>query len=273
VLATLRRTAARLRADLAAMTAADNPTLAEVRRDPTLILTRAGMIPDVWQRGLLTRPSRRTLLLCSRQAGKSTVSAALALRAALLEAPALVLLLSPSLRQSAELLSKVAELYNALGRPVPTVRPRDNTLKIELANGSRVLSLPGQEGTVRGYSSARLLVVDEAARVPDALYRSIRPMLAVSGGSLIGLSSAYAKQGWLFEEWVSDRPWNRVRVTADQVSRISPAFLEEEREALGERWWLMEYFCVFGDAIDAVFREEDVRAALSDDLEPLYPGA
>ena len=89
----------------------------------------------------------------------------MALRSALLKAPALVLLLSPTLRQSAELFLKVTTLYRALGRPVATVRPRDNLLKLELANGSRILSLPGTEISARGFSAARLLVIDEAARV------------------------------------------------------------------------------------------------------------
>jgi hypothetical protein len=195
------------------------------------------------------------------------------LRAALLEAPALVLLLSPTLRQSAELLVKVGDLYNALGRPVPTVRPRDNSLRLELANGSRVISLPGQEATIRGYSAVKLLVVDEAARVPDSLYRSVRPMLAVSGGSLVALSTAYAKAGWFYDEWTSPRPWRRVKVTARECPRISAAFLDEERSAMGERWWLMEYFCEFGEAIDAVFSESDIRRSLSADVKPLFPGA
>ena len=67
----------------------------------------------------------------------------MSLRAALLEAGSLVLLLSPTLRQSAELLVKVHELYRALGRPIPTVGTRGNSLRLELANGSRIISLPG----------------------------------------------------------------------------------------------------------------------------------
>jgi hypothetical protein len=212
------------------------------------------------------------LLLCSRQSGKSQVSAALALKAALTEPGALVLLLSPTLRQSAELYLKVLDLYRKLGRPVPTVRPKDNALKLELVNGSRVIALPGVEATVRSFSSVRLLIVDEAARVDDDLYRSVRRMLAVSGGSLVAVSSAYAKLGFFYEEWIGTRAWKRVHITADQCPRITPEFLAEEREALGERWFLMEYFGVFGDALDSLFREADIKAALANDLQPLFAG-
>jgi hypothetical protein len=67
---------------------------------PARLLSDAGLLSDDWQAELLRHPSMRTLLLCSRQSGKSTVAAALSLRTALLESSSLVLLLSPSLRQS-----------------------------------------------------------------------------------------------------------------------------------------------------------------------------
>jgi hypothetical protein len=145
-------------------------------------------------------------------------------------------------------------------------------LQLTLANGSRIVSLPGEEGTVRGYSGVRLLVIDEAARVPDALYYSVRPMLAVSRGALIALSSAWAKQGWFYSAWHSQERWQRVKIDAHQCPRISPAFLEEERQALGERWYSMEYLCQFGEMADAVFADADIRAAASagDDVMPLF---
>jgi hypothetical protein len=244
--------------------------LDRLRADPASILSDAGLAPDAWQADCLRSASLRTLLLCSRQAGKSTVAAALAIRAALLEAPALVLLLSPSQRQSAELLVKVQDIYRALGRPVPTAAPRDNALRLDLANGSRIISLPGKEATLRGYSGVRLLVVDEAARVPDVLYRSIRPMLAVSRGRLICLSTPFGKRGFFYEAWTGLRPWTRVRVTAEECPRISQAFLAEELAEIGERWLRQEYFCSFEDVVGAVFSSEDITAMFDCDVPPLF---
>src|SRR5216683_1901882 len=87
--------------------------------DPSLILRAAGLVPDPWQRELLLSRDRQLLLNCSRQSGKSTVVSALALHTALFVPGALVLLLSPSLRQSAEIFRKVLDADNALGRPIP----------------------------------------------------------------------------------------------------------------------------------------------------------
>jgi hypothetical protein len=206
---------------------------------------------------------------CSRQSGKSQTAAALALRAALLEPGSLTLLLSPTLRQSGELFKdKVKRLYNLLGRPVPT--KQESALTIELVNGSRIVSLPGDEGTIRGYSGVTLLVIGEASRVVDDLYRSVRPMLSVSRGRLVALSTPWGKRGWFYEEWTGSAEWDRVQITADQCPRITADFLSEERQALGERYLRQEYQCSFEDVIDAVFSEEDIAAAADGAPPPLF---
>src|SRR5262245_591909 len=146
---------------------ADHPLLGEVRQDPVRLMTAAGLTPDAWQAAALQSDAERTLLLASRQAGKSSVSAALAVKAALVRPGSPVLLLSPSQRQSAELFRKVLALYAALGQPVPAVR--ETAAQLELANGSRVLSLRGSESTVRGFSEVEVIVMDEAERVEDVL--------------------------------------------------------------------------------------------------------
>src|SRR5262249_42404802 len=158
-------------------------------------------------------------------------------------APALVLLLSPTLRQSGELFLKVYHLWQTLGRPVPTKRNRDNSLKLELANGSRIISLPGKQSNIVGYSAVRLLVIDEAARVPDELYFVVRPMLAVSQGRLVALSTPFGRQGWFYDEWHSDHDWKRIRIAATDCPRIPAEFLEEERRVIGDRWFAQEYCC------------------------------
>jgi hypothetical protein len=180
-----------------------------------------------------------------------------------------VLLLSPTERQSGELFKdKVLRLYRGLGRPVAAVQ--ESALQLTLANGSRIIALPGKEETVRCYSSVALLIVDEASRVPDILYSSIRPMLAVSQGRLAALSTPFGKRGWFYEAWTGTEAWERVRVLAGECPRIPWDFLAEERQALGDRWYRQEYECSFEDTIDAVFSSEDIAAALNCEVEPLF---
>jgi hypothetical protein len=246
----------------------DVAALDRLRAEPNAVMAAAGMPPDPWQERVLTTDANQMMLLCGRQMGKSSVSAALALSSALLVPDSPVLLLSPSDRQSAELFRKVVALYDACGRPVPTTSR--TARRLELSNGSRVVSLPGTERTVRGFSEVSLLVIDEAARVDDALYYAVRPMLAVSGGRLVVLSTPYGKQGWFHDEWHSEATWERIRVPATDCPRISAEFLESERRSLGKRWFAQEYLCEFAETFDAVFSWEVIQAARTDNIEPLF---
>jgi len=82
-----------------------------------------------------------------------------------------------------------------------------------------------------------MLIVDEASRVSEDLYKAVRPMLAVSKGRLVALSTPFGKMGWFYEEWntTSVPGWRKFQITAYQCPRIDPAFLAEEKLKLGEK--------------------------------------
>ena len=141
---------------------------------------------------------------------------------------------------------------------------------MNIRNGSRIVSLPGEEGTIRGYSGVSLLVIDEAAKVPDSLYLTVRPMLATSRGRIIAMSTPFGKRGWFYESWHSDEKWHRVRVTAEQCPRIPADFLRDERQALGAMWYDQEYRCEFNAMVGSLFNPDDIEAAFSDDLQPFF---
>lgn len=229
---------------------------------------RAGLEPDPWQADVLRSRAPRILLNCSRQAGKSTITSILALHTALYEPGSLVLIISRAERQSKRLFDKCIQAYGKLGRPVAA--KSEGVLHLTLANGSEMVALPGKEETVRSFSAVRLLIIDEAARVDDTLYRSLRPMLAVSQGRLIALSTPWGKRGWWYEAWESPEPWERYRIPAAECPRISPEFLAEEKRTLGEWWYRQEYGCEFSDATDSLFREEDLQASLVPEVAPLW---
>jgi hypothetical protein len=219
---------------------------------------------------VLFSSSKRILLNCSRQAGKSTVASVLALHRAVYSPGSLVLLVSPSLRQSSELFRKIPELLAKLHARAQL--REDNKLSLELPNRSRIVSLPSSEATIRGFSGADLIIEDEASRVPDDLYRAVRPMLATSGGRLVLMSTPFGKRGHFFEEWENGgASWERVRVLAPECLRIAPAFLEEERASLGDWWFRQEYLCEFVETIDQVFGYDLVMRAVSPNVLPLFP--
>ncbi len=182
-----------------------------------------------------------------------------------------MLLLSPSLRQSSELFRKVKAGLAALGTETADLTT-DNALSLETSAGSRIVSLPGKEGVIRGYSGVRLLVIDEAARVPDDLYRAVRPMLAVSGGRLIAMSTPFGTRGWWYEAWEhGGDAWERYEVPATLCPRIPPAFLAAERRDLPAWVYAQEYECKFEEAEDAVFTSAEVAAMLDPEAQPFFP--
>lgn len=79
------------------------------------------------------------------------------------------------------------------------IRRRDDELGWQLAGGSRIVFLPGHEANVCGVSGCTLLVVDEAARVRDALYKSLRPMLATTNGRTWLMSTPFGKRGLFWD--------------------------------------------------------------------------
>jgi Terminase large subunit, T4likevirus-type, N-terminal len=225
--------------------------------------------PDPWQETVLTSDEPRISLLCCRQSGKSSTIACKTLSIAQNEAKSLILLLSRSLRQSGELARKVFDCYESSGRQVPP--ESESKLALELSNGSRILALPGgDEGGIRGFSGVRCLVIDEASRVPDSLWVAVRPMIAVSGGSIILASTPFGKRGFFFRVHTQSEGWLKIQVTASQCPRLTAAFLAEERIELGPRWYAQEYGCQFVEAVGEVFSDAAIDAAFRANIPPLF---
>lgn len=225
--------------------------------------------PDEWAQRVMMSPARYVIENVSRQAGKSTMSSALAVHQAVFFDASLVLLVSPTLRQSSEIQRKCMRFYDQVD-PDHTNLVEDQKLSIELANGSRIVALPGQEDNLRGYSAPSLIIEDEASRVKDELHVAIRPMLATNQGRLILLSTPNGKLGHFYKVWTEGGPeWLKIEVTADQIPRISPEFLESERLNMLESQFRQEYFCEFQEAEGAVFSSDLFRSLANPALNAL----
>ena len=79
------------------------------------------------------------------------------------------------------------------GSQTARARPAERA-SFPLANGSRIIALPGTEKTIRGYAAADLVVIDEAARVEDDLLTAVRPMLAAAVLVTMSRSMALVQQ-------------------------------------------------------------------------------
>lgn len=224
--------------------------------------------PDPHQSRILRSFDRNTHLNCTRQFGKSTTAGTAGVHEALYGSDPVIVIVAPAGRQSKELGLKVETFLGRCDQKRAKIVDRDEELGLVLKNGARIVVLPGVEATTRGVSGCTLLLVDEASRVKDAVYRSMRPMLATTNGRTWLMSTPFGKRGFFWR--ASDDPaWRRFRVPASECPRISPAFLAQERRELGDKWFQQEYCCEFLDVSDSVFQHQLVMQAINADLEPL----
>ena len=217
-----------------------------------------GYHPDPWQADLLRSRSRKIILNCSRQSGKSTTCAALGLHESIYRRPSFGLVIAPSQDQSAELMMKFDEFRGAVELPSDYLST-DTKLAVKFANGNRFVARPGSEKTARSFSAVTLLLEDEAARVSDALYNSVRPMLAVSNGRHILMSTPFGKLNHFFKIWDQELDiWQWFEIPAEQCPRITKEFLEEEKRT--NPWFEQEYHCVFMESEGAIFSSDLFRS-------------
>jgi hypothetical protein len=176
---------------------------------------------------------------------------------------------SPSLRQSQELFRKVKEGYENM-----TERPgllEDNRLSMVLANGSRIVSLPSDQSTVRGFSGVTMILEDEASQVKDEFYYAILPMLIINNGTFIAMTTPYGKRGHFFNEWMDGgNDWKRIEIPASKCPRISTEELERQRRSLGNMFFRQEFCCEFVETTDQVFGYDMVQSAFDENIKPLF---
>ncbi|WP_461457989.1 terminase large subunit domain-containing protein [Methanothrix sp.] len=217
-----------------------------------------GFFPDSWQCDLLRSRSRKIILNCSRQSGKSTTCAALGLHESIYRRPSFGLVVAPTQDQSSELMMKFDEFRSAVELPSDYLST-DTKLAVKFANGNRFVARPGSEKSARSFSAVTLLLEDEASRVLDDLYNSVRPMLAVSNGRHILMSTPFGKRGHFFKIWSEERDlWQWFEIPAEKCPRITKEFLEEEQRT--NPWFEQEYHCVFMDSEGSIFSSDLFRS-------------
>jgi hypothetical protein len=247
----------------------DLATLVAHGLDPALFCCeRLRLTPDPWQRRLLRSRVPQTILNCGRQVGKSTVVAALALHVTLYQPGSLVLVIAPSQRQSRELFIKVMNFLERLEPVEPT--EEETKLTLTLSNGSRVVTLPGDNArTVRGYSAPALIIEDEAAFVADETFDTLIPMLAASPeGRIVLMSTPYVAGGHFFQIWHGEGEWLRFEHPTADCPRVSKEWLAARKKEDPLRY-SREYECAFGSPEDSLFSPAMLDAMAARDFEPL----
>ena len=213
--------------------------------------------PYPYQEAFISDRSQHIIIKAGRQTGKSTAAAIKALHSALLPNRN-VLIVSPSLRQSTEIFRKI-QGYTTKASLEPK---RATQTDLELENGSRIVSLPASEHTIRGYT-AHLLIVDEAAFVQDELFDAIIPSLASTNGSLILLSTPFGKDSFFYRAWL-DPSFSHHEFSAKECPHYSKDFLASERERMSDLAYRQEYLAEFVEDVAGVFPHSLIMSSIAE---------
>lgn len=228
-----------------------------------------GVTPDAPQVALMTSESKQILMLGGRQTGKSTAAAIRAVHEAVHHPGSTVLLAGPTGRQSGQIMEKSRQVAKRLGLATAAAPPGCDGFK--LPNGSNIISLPDSQATVRGFSAPRLIIVDEAAYASDELISALKPMLAVSGGCLMLLSTPNGQSGYFYEKWhEEDGPYQKIFCKASDCTRIRPETLEAFRQTMGKDEFNQEFNCEFTAPPGQFISRELFRRAIRDDIKPMF---
>ena len=186
-------------------------------------------------------------------------------------------LLSRGERQSKELMDKVSTHAKAIGHVCDVLESafriddRDyKMLEVTLPNGSRIIGLPANPDTARGFSGN--VVLDEFAFHRDGrkIWTALYPTIT-RGYKIRIISTPNGKSGKFYELWSGDNRWSKHEVDIyTAVKDGLPIDIEELREGCdGEDDWLQEYCCEFLDEASAFLTFELITGCENDEMTSL----
>ena len=237
-----------------------------LKQDPvTFSRSVLDFYPFDYQQGLLHDPSKRICACMGRQTGKSTTIAAKAIHFAVTRKRKTILIVSATLRQSMLMFDKVVRFLDS-SELVKAVRHRTRT-KVIFTNYSSITALPcgNDGGTLRGFT-ADVIILDEASFMPDFVITNVvMPMIATTEGYCWMLSTPWDKNHTFYKVF-NDPRWSKYHLPSSVNPLIDQAFLEEQRELVGEERFAMEYLAQFIDDSNSYFPISLIRQCVSEDI-------
>jgi hypothetical protein len=243
---------------------------------------------DKWQQRVMEAKGNITIR-SGRQVGKSTVISIKAHEFATTHPGTTTLVIAASLKQAGFIFEKIKALFDvdddkALAGKIKVSMSRDQVkiardkhtiysemptkTRIRLKNGSQIYSLPaGRTGAfIRGLT-LDLLIADEAAYIPEMVWNSVLPMIAVSRkirglGRIILLSTPFGKGGYFYSSHF-DKDFDAFHVSSEDCPRMDLAFLKKEKQRMTKAEYAQEYLGEFVDEWNQFFPTELIKKCMT----------
>jgi len=210
------------------------------------------------------------MVLGPRQTGKSTAAAVRVLFEAMSHDNALILFAGASGRQSGQIMEKARQLAKSIDLAI--LSPPSKCEGFTLANGSQIVSLPDNEKIIRCFSAPRLIVVDEAAFASPEVFMALEPMLSVSNGTIMLLSTPNGQTEYYYEQWhAKPTNWAKIKGTLEGCPRIKPQAIEAIRKSMEKEVFQQEFECKFIAPGGQFISRETFRKCLRNYFDPFLP--
>lgn len=220
---------------------------------------------DDWQKEILETKGNITLR-SGRQTGKSTVISILAGDYAANNRNKIIMVVAAVERQAYLLFEKIlAYMMSKHEKLIKTGKDRPTKSLIRLKNGSLLYCLPtGLSGYgIRGYT-IDLLICDESAFIPDAVYAAITPAISTrisKGARIVLLSTPFGRQGY-FAKSFDDPTFTKFHISSEECPRIDKDFLLAEKSRMTKLQYQQEYLGEFVDELRQWFSDELIRKCM-----------
>ena len=218
---------------------------------------------DKWQKEVLNQKGN-ICLRSGRQVGKSTVISIKAAEYAVYNKKKVVLVVAAVERQAYHLfemtLNYLSDNYKS---QIKMGKNRPTKSKIQLKNGTVIYCLPtGVSGLgIRGYT-VDLLIADEAAFIPEEVWTAVTPMLAVTKGDIILLSTPHGKEGFYYNCFQNE-DYSSFHVSSEECERVDKKFLKREKERMTKVQYAQEYLGEFVDELMQFFSTDLIRSSMT----------
>lgn len=217
------------------------------------------LVLDEWQQKVLDTKGN-ICLRSGRQVGKSTIISIKAGEYALNHKKKTILVIASVERQAQLLFEKILDYIVRTDKTkIKGGKDRPTKHKISLKNGSVIYCLPtGETGYgIRGYT-INLLIADEAAFIPEAVWTAVTPMLAATRGQIILLSTPHGREGY-FARCFNDSSYTGFHVSSEECGRIDKEYLKREKERMTKMEYAQEYLGEFVDELMQFFPDSVIN--------------
>lgn len=215
---------------------------------------------DDWQKQVCETKGN-LCVRAGRQVGKSTAISKKAGDYALDNFSKTVMVIASVERQAELLFEKILNYVHSVApKSIKTGKDRPTKHKLQLKNNSTILCLPtGESGYgIRGFT-IDLLIADEAAFIPEAVWTAVTPMLAVTKGAIILLSTPHGREGY-FARCFKDDNYAKFHISSEECLRIDKQFLEHEKQTMTKREYAQEYLAEFCDDLMQLFPDSLINS-------------